>query len=213
MAKDKGVRQMETKEQAVSEDVKEQPVVEETPAPAPVEPPVEAAPVAPVVAVEEVKEEAIEEDAFAVLIDSIVSDDPTLAGLKAVFDSYVEKMAPGKMVRPDSGALANLTLLRAITTAADNYDARLFKRAWTLVLAYFEQHADGVFSDRYAFRFPDAWGFGDEALQAYQSIITLCKVTAEPNARKAALKQLDLNKVLEFGLTEEGRSKIVSFYR
>lgn len=211
MAKDKKDSKMEEQAESVvktvSEVVVEEPTQEQAPAPVQESTPAES------VKVEEPTQAVVEANPFQTQIEKITEGDSSLQILSARLQEYVNKMSPGIPVSDNSGALANLGLLKTITSVADSFDPKLFNKAWSIVLAYFDEYSDGVFSDRYAYRFPQAWGFGEDSLKAYQNLVDLCRHTANPNSRKAALKQIDFNKSLEYGITEEGRSKIVSYYK
>ena len=214
--------------QAPAEDVKTEsqaPVVEDKGTEAVDPAPVVAEPVKKTF-VEEVKEtaskaasvvvEAVEKvvSKFEALVASIRAEGTVAGkGLVHAFDLYFETMLPGKPVDPDKGAKAQYAFWRALYTVIHSAPQEEFKVLWNLVLAYFNNHAEDIFHPRYVFRFSESWSASQTELDAFQRLLNLIHLTANPQTRAAGLKQVDLGRSLGDFFTEEDRQRLITFYR
>lgn len=136
----------------------------------------------------------------------------TVRSLILSLESYMLAMAPGKPISGADGHLQQYTLWKVIYNLAHRCPQEEFKAAWSLLLAFFNEYKDGVFEERYIFRFSEEWNKTRPELVGFQRVINLLKVTANPSTRNQSLKQVDLNRNLADGFTEEGRQRIVAFY-
>ena len=166
-------------------------------------------------AVETVKE-VIQEvvSAFEAKIAAIRAEG-TIAGKALVhaFDLYFETMLPGKPVDPETGARAQFAFWRALYTVIHSAPQEEFKPLWNLVLAYFNNHAEDIFHSRYVFRFSESWSGSAVELAAFQRLLNLIHLTANPQTRAVGLKQVDLGRSLGDFFTEEDRQRLITFYR
>lgn len=128
-------------------------------------------------------------------------------------DLYVDKMHPSQTVSEDEGARHQYNLWRALIFVIDQSPQDEFKKLWNIVLAYFEHYKQTVFHDRYVFRFSEFWQWSDDQLTALQRLINIIKLTSNQEDRAKGLKQVDLNRSLDTGITDIGRQKLVSFYK
>ncbi len=133
--------------------------------------------------------------------------------LVSALDSYVEKMHPSQTPTDDEGARHQYNLWRALIFVIDQSPQDEFKKLWYIVLAYFEEYKQTVFHDRYVFRFSEFWQWSDDQLTALQRLINIIKLTCNVDTRAKGLKQVDLNRSLDTGITDIGRQKLVSFYK
>jgi hypothetical protein len=120
-------------------------------------------------------------------------------------------MAPGIKMTQVDGAKHQESLWNLIKNVV-NLDPEEFKKAWTLLLAFFNNYADGVFNDRYVFRFFEVVNLDPASIAGFQNILNLIKLTAEPSTRTVSLKQVDLEKTTNKGFTEKAKQNIMSFY-
>lgn len=124
---------------------------------------------------------------------------------------YVAAMAPGLPVQLKDALVQQVVLYRALTNAINKTDTD-FRAVWNTILRLFLEHKDGVFSERYVYRHFDNVALELNDRRAFQRLLNLAILTADPKSRSLALKQIDMQKTLEFGVTEEGRSRILGFY-
>ncbi len=128
-------------------------------------------------------------------------------------DTYVDVMAPGKPMNSETGARYQYTFWKAVQTVIESSPEGEFKRLWSILLAYAEKHKNGVFGDRYLFRFADQWHQSESELTAFQRAMNLVRLTSDPEQRAKGLKQVDLQRSLEETFTEQGRSRLLNFYQ
>lgn len=125
---------------------------------------------------------------------------------------YVTTMHPKRPVEPAKMLRQQTALYRALTTAINRLEAEEFTTVWGWLLQQFSLYRKGVFAERYVFR-----GFEDIALpesdrKAFQRLLNLIVLTADPKSRPIALRQVDMGKTLELGVTEPGRQRLHAFY-
>lgn len=137
----------------------------------------------------------------------------TLRAFAQVFAEYADHLAPGKPVEDNVGGRLQYRLWTAFQTLINNTAPGEFKAVWNNVLAISLEHKAGVFNEYLMFRFTDQWQQAPDTLRAYNSLLNLILITADPNARQAALKQVNLDYALALGYTEQGRGNLINFYR
>ena len=196
------------------------PPVEEKQVEAPVvKTPVEPIPVAPVKT-----EVRIEKSATPVKKQNFTNIDDYLDDIKAngtvvqknliaALDKYLEDMKPRKPVTETKGAETQYLFWKTLQAAIENSTQEEFKSLWTIVLAYFQLFKDDAFNERYIYRFAEYWAANTDELSAFQRLINLIKLTADPKERAIGLKQVNVEKSLELIFSEQGRQKLLNFYQ
>lgn len=199
----------------VQEEPAPAPVVEETqpaPAPEPAPTPTVTAAVSTTVAQVENQQEPAPTGFDALIAQIKESGTRAQKDLVNSLEHYMVNMKPGKPVNPDEGARHQYVLWKTITGITETAPVDEFKKLWSILLGYFNQYGKGVFHDRYVFRFSEFWQYDERQLAAFQRILNLLKLTANPKTRAMGLRQVDMNRTLADGFTEEGRQRIVGFY-
>ncbi len=128
-------------------------------------------------------------------------------------ESYIDKMAVGKPINNDSGAKQQYNLWKLISNIIESSSNEEFNKLWNILLAYFKEYEKGVFADRYVFRFSEYWSWSIKDLNALQRILNLIKVTCDNSKRSVNVGKVDLNRTLAEGFSEEGRGRVISFYK
>ena len=194
----------------------EAPTVVETPAPETV---LESAVAAAAAAAAPVVEEAVatvtaELSAFQKkMVEIATKGTPEQTGLIAKLNTYIDEMKPGKPVHGDVGATKQYQLWRTIFSTIEHAPVEQFKSLWSILLAYFHEHADGAFHESYVFRFSEFWKHNKLELDGFQRILNLMKISADPKTRGETSKQVDLDKTLAQPFSEEGRNRLLGFYK
>ena len=178
-------------------------------------PPVPVATVAPVVTptvakVAEVEQDITELDAAFIKIKA--SGTAVERALVNTLETYANGMKPGTPIDPDAGARHQSNLWQALRNVVQGSPDGEFKRLWNIVLAFAHQNRNGVFGDRYIFRFSEAWRFDTDELDAFQRLLNLINLTANIGEREKGLRSVDLTRSLDKGFNEHGRARLVSFY-
>ena len=124
---------------------------------------------------------------------------------------YIDTMAPKKPT-PMPQQLQQQAALFHLLTRIPNTLGDDFQIVWKAVLAVFHELKDGVFHEAYVFRHFDNVSLSETQRKGFLGLLNLIKLTADPKGRQQALKQIDMSKALQFGLSEEGRNRIENFY-
>lgn len=128
-------------------------------------------------------------------------------------NAYLEEMKPGKPMIGDVGVIHQHQLWRTIYTTIESAPADQFKSLWSILLAFFHEYADEVFHESYVYRFSEHWKHSKNELDGFQRIVNLIKVSANPKTRGETTKQVDLDKTLAQPFSEEGRNRLINFYK
>jgi hypothetical protein len=128
-----------------------------------------------------------------------------------VVDEYVVLMAPRKPVTVQEGCRNQIALYRAITGLINRTEED-FEAAFAALLAKFEQHRTGAMSEENVFRFFESMELPENDRKAFQRLLNLIKVAGPVAGRSIAVKQINFNETLKFGLTESGRQRILGFF-
>lgn len=207
----------------------ETPVVQEPPAPieavvtaAPVVVEVKApeAPAAPVVQTTQAKTdpevlntEAKALEGFDALIAELkATGTSSQKALISSFEQYAFNMQPGKPMDSEKGAKHQYTFWKTIQHLVENSPEGEFNKLWSILLAYAHQHKSGVFGERYIMRFTEQWRQSEDELAAYQRIINLIKLTADPQTRAKNMREVNISRTLELVFSEQGRQRVGNFY-
>lgn len=123
---------------------------------------------------------------------------------------YIQKMAPGLPVETKDGVFLQQGLWKLIQTVSNTDDD--FDQSFRLLISFFKEYKDSVLSERYIFRFVESMTMGSENIRAFQSTINIIMIAATTINKRDVKKQVDLNRALSSGLTEEARQRIISYF-
>ena len=133
--------------------------------------------------------------------------------LVRIMTDYLVHMAPKKPITTDAGAKQQYNLWMAIKNITSVVTRDQFDAAWSLLLAYFKEFGNGALSELYVHRFNDAWAWDPKELTMLNVSINLLKRTIEVETKNIPLlKQIDLEKTLATGFSDEARQRIMNFY-
>lgn len=128
-------------------------------------------------------------------------------------DDYVTSMNPARRMTDDVGSQHQMRLWGYISTVVEKTSGEEFTTNWRILLAYANQHAAGVFNPRYVYRFSPAWTRGEDSLNAFNRIIDLVLMTANPATRAEKLRRVALDRALHTSVSPEASQRIVAFYQ
>lgn len=129
------------------------------------------------------------------------------------FKRYIAAMAPGVPTDGPVSVRHQYMLWKTISSVIENSPAEEFKKLWNIILAYFNTYKDGVFHERYILRFSEYWHYNIDELNAFQRIINVIKLTADPETRLKSLREVSLSRSLAEGFSEAGRTRLLGFYQ
>ena len=193
------------------------PAPQQAPDPIPVAPiavvqePVVVPPVAPVVA-------PIAPTINPLNIAPPVVTDATIEGASVIGNinyqniiDYMGKMAPKVPVNKDDGSRNQVRLFKSLTTIINTLDTD-FNLVFGSALKLFHENADGVFHETHVFRFMEHITLSDIERTAFQRILNLMKLTADPKGRAIAINQINMNATTEFCISEQGKQNLIKFF-
>lgn len=125
---------------------------------------------------------------------------------------YMENMDPKMHMDPKTGQRHQKLLYTVITNIINRLEGTDFQATWTQLLRLFRENKDGVFAERHVFRFFEYVDLDREQRAAFQRLLVLLVHTADIKSRELVLKQTDMSKVLQYGVTEEGRQRVLGYY-
>lgn len=165
---------------------------------------------------------------FQNLIDRTISQgDPISLKILDFMDSYLKDMKPGsaltnfkmdasdKVTTKRMGAVAaqrQLKFFKSLMDVIENTPAEDFKKNWIIILSYFYRYKNEAFGERYVNRFAEFWDTNDDRLKAFQRLVNLITLSANPAERHLAIQRVNLPKTMELEFTESGRNNIGQFY-
>jgi hypothetical protein len=203
VAQDSAQESSESKEQA-SDDIVIQPTVV-TPAPA----------AAPVVAKAIVVEKSQPAPANATLTEKlgeILKDVPPAhqTDINRVV-LYLERMTPKRPIDAKTGIAEQVALYRSIQNII-NRQEDYFTQLFSALLFIFKSEAKGALSDRYRLRFMDNVTLATGDRKAFANITHALALLADAQSRPLAMRQLNLGKALENGLTAAGQQRVLHYF-
>ncbi len=184
----------------------EAPVVQETAASTPAPAPEPVAPVA-----ESTQEKQTVSAFEAKIADLKKTGTEAQKAVIATIERYMENMSVIRPTTPTEGAMYQGQLAWLLNNVTHRYGAD-FKPAWSLILEYFNEYKDGVFGERHVYRFFEQSNMGAQQIEAFQRLVNLIILTANPKTRKESLKQVDIERTLAVGFDETARQNLLAFY-
>lgn len=124
---------------------------------------------------------------------------------------YLVDMAPGKMIAEADGARCQATLFRALQTAI-NLVEQDFQLLFATILKIVDEHSKGCFGIRHAYRFSDVLTMSTSDRHGFARILNLMSTAAPVAGRNNAMKQVDMIRSLEYGFTEAGKRRVLTFF-
>lgn len=125
---------------------------------------------------------------------------------------YIEKMAPRRPIDAKVGVAEQVALYRSIQNIInrqEDYFTQLFS---ALLFLFKTEGATGALSDRYRMRFMENVTLPVGDRKAFANITAMLHILADPASRAIAMKQVNLERALENGLTAEGRDRVLNYF-
>lgn len=173
-----------------------------------------AAPEAPA-AVQETKPV---EAAKPAAVQAKTSESQSQKGFKPVYkvelelSGYAEAMDKKNVMVPEQGGKWQMSLFKAIKSCFAAASQEVFNAEFGTVLNFFNKNKDGIFNEKFIFRFPENWPGSPNEYTQNRRLVYLIIQTADPKGRKKALEQINMEKVAE-GMTEPQKQMLFNFYQ
>jgi hypothetical protein len=124
---------------------------------------------------------------------------------------YILAMKPGRPIAQKDGVRSQVAFYNALLAAINNLEGD-FRPTLQSILALLHAHKDGAFKETHVFRFVEHVPLSVEHRRGFQKITTLLKTLANPQTRQGLLRQMNFDPLLQYGLTERGRTKLAAFF-
>lgn len=125
---------------------------------------------------------------------------------------YAEAMDKAKPMVPADGGKWQYSLFKAIKSIFLAKSQEDFNNEFNTVLSFFNKNKDGVFNEKFIFRFPENWPGSQSEYTQNRRLVYLIIQTADPKGRKKALDQINMEMVAE-GMTEAQKQMLFNFYQ
>lgn len=125
--------------------------------------------------------------------------------------TYIEQMRPGKVLNRTDATRQQQTLYATIIGICNRLQND-FRPAWAALLALFLEQRNGVFHERYVNRFMDNVNLSSTERAAFQNLLNLIRVTADPKGRAQGLKMIDFQRSTSLQLSDQGKDQLAKFY-
>jgi len=126
-------------------------------------------------------------------------------------NEYIEKMKPGRAHTGNEGPTTQLKLYRTIQTVLRQQGSE-FTRSFNELLKTVHEHRDGVFHERYLFRYFDAIALTGSERRNFERMLNLLLTTCNPATRSKTVKQVDLDATMEGFKNSEMHQRVIGFY-
>lgn len=130
-----------------------------------------------------------------------------------IIKSYIRNMAPRKPMDVSEGKRHQATLaitLNAILNMPDTDGD--YNKSLTALLRVFELASKSTLSEPYAFRFLESVEMTNDKIDEFTRILNLLIVLGPRDGRKDAIRQIDFNKSLRLGFSDEARQRILAYF-
>jgi glucose/arabinose dehydrogenase len=125
---------------------------------------------------------------------------------------YLERMAPKRAADPRVGTQEQVALYRAIQNIINRQDEYFTQLFSALLFLFKTEGKAGALSDRFRMRFMDNIPLPAGDRKAFANITQMLHILADPKSRSLAMKQVNMERALENGLTAEGRDRVLNYF-
>lgn len=125
--------------------------------------------------------------------------------------TYLERMSPKRPIDTKAGVAEQIALYRSIQNIINRQEA-YFTQLFTALLFLFKAEANGALNDRYRMRFMENITLPVGDRKAFANITQMLAILADPKSRPTAMKQVNMVRALENGLTADGRKRVLAYF-
>jgi hypothetical protein len=87
-----------------------------------------------------------------------------------------------------------------------------FNRDWNSLLTAVRDGRTTVFSEDWLFRYPSYWTLGSTEYLAFRTVMHIAITTCFPDSRRADLRTIDMQGLVNAGLSHDEQQKLTAFY-
>ena len=150
---------------------------------------------------------------FAILITDISQyGTQSQKYLVSVMTTYLNNMAPGKLISPTNGILQQYNLFNQMQIILQNIPSGEFVGAWSLLLRYYYQNSKGALSPSKANRFIYLWKQSSGNKDLFVNLNNLLEKTSDVTTMLTVTKSISFNKLFSI-ITPIAKSRLASYYK
>ena len=150
---------------------------------------------------------------FIILITDISQyGTQTQKNLVSVMNTYLDLMAPGKLVSPTNGILQQYSLFNQMLIILQNVSSSDFTGGWSLLLRYYYQNNKGALSPEKVNRFTYLWKQSSGNKDLFTHLNNLLQKTNDVSTMTAVTKTISFNKLF-LVITETAKNRLSSYYK
>jgi len=126
--------------------------------------------------------------------------------------NYAEAMDKKNAMISEQGGKWQYSLFKAIKSCFMATSQEAFNAEFNTVLNFFNKNKDGIFNEKFIFRFPENWSGSSAEYSQNRRLVYLIIQTADPKNRKKALEQINMMLVAE-GMSEPHKQMLFNYYQ
>lgn len=144
--------------------------------------------------------------------------DQTQKGFKPVYKieleltNYAEAMDKKNTIVPEEGGKWQYTLFKTIKSCFAATSQDVFNAEFNTIINFFQKNKDGIFNEKFIFRFPENWPGSQNEYTQNRRLLYLIIQTTDPKTRKKVLEQINMEIVAE-GMTESQKQMLFNYYQ
>ena len=136
---------------------------------------------------------------------------PTQVLIEESINEYLEKMAPGRSHTGNAGELLQLKFYRTLSTIL-RLEGSEFARVFSWLLLTVNAHREGVFHERYVFRYFDAINLTNPERRNFERLVNMLITTCNPKTRNRTIKQVDIPATMAGFKNSAMHQRVMEFY-
>lgn len=140
----------------------------------------------------------------------IAGDNGRLRDIALQMQAYVKNMSPGVPMTAEEGARHQQTLFRIMKNVVEQDDS--FKEAFRLVVSFYKEYKNGVFSAAYIHRFHADLTMSPSDTTALTRLVNLFTTAAGVTNKADVNRLVNLNATFNVGLSDSARDRVVQYF-
>lgn len=125
---------------------------------------------------------------------------------------YSKAMSPSSVMRPIEGGQKQVAFYRCLQNAINNGGEDFKLMFATILRIIFELKDTGAFQAHYAFRFFETMNLNKEDRTTFHNLLHVMITLSSTASRATSIRQIDLNKAFDSGISAAGRQRLISFF-
>lgn len=125
--------------------------------------------------------------------------------------SYAEAMDKKNVMVPEQGGKWQYTLFKTIKNCFTAATQDIFNTEFGTVVNFFQKNKEGIFNEKFIFRFPENWPGSQNEYTQNRRLIYLIIQTSDPKTRRKNMNDINMEMVAE-GMSEVHKQLLFNYY-